>query len=82
MRTSVSIAFMKKRNLTAEAARALAKARHAATPKRERIAHSKAMAAARWNSPAGIARRRAIIERKISELQAKLAELDEMAKGQ
>jgi|HubBroStandDraft_6_1064221.scaffolds.fasta_scaffold2089332_1 hypothetical protein len=71
---------MKKGNITSEAASALAKARHAATPKRERIAHSKAMAAAHWSSPAGIARRRAIIEKKIGALQAKLAELDALEK--
>jgi hypothetical protein len=72
---------MKKGKLTSDAARTLVKARHAATPKRERIAQAKRMSDIYWSSPAGLAKRRAIIEKKIAELQAKLAEIQKLERA-
>ena len=70
---------MKKKNkLTSEAASALVTARHAATPKRARIAEAKRISDIYWSSPAGLAKRRAIIEKKIADLQVKLAEIKEL----
>jgi hypothetical protein len=71
-----------KRSLTSEAASALVKARHDATPKRERIAMAQKMSQDYWSSAAGLAKRRAIIEKKIAELQNKLAEIQKLEKKQ
>ncbi len=58
----------------------LVKARHVATPKRERIAEAKRISNIYWSSAAGLAKRRAIIEKKIAELQAKLVEIRKLEK--
>lgn len=62
------------------AGRALVKLRWDKTPKAARSKHAQVLADAYWKSPAGIAKRRAVLVRKITELQAKLVELDELAK--
>ena len=55
----------------------MVKIRWAKTPKAARSKYAKMLADAHWKSPAGIAKRRAVLVRKIAELQAKLAALDE-----
>jgi hypothetical protein len=72
---------MKKEKLTSEAASVLVKARHAKTPKHERIAEAKRISDIYWSSSAALAKRRAIIEKKITELQAKLAEIQKLEKS-
>jgi hypothetical protein len=54
--------------------------RHDATPKRKRIAMAKKMSDIYWSPPAGLAKRRVIIEKKIAELQNKLAEIQKLEK--
>jgi hypothetical protein len=70
-----------KSNLTSEAARALVQVKHERSTKAERIAHAKVMSQAHWQSPSALAKRRAILEKKIAELQAKLAEIEKLEKG-
>jgi hypothetical protein len=80
VRTSDKAGALKKtkRNLTSEAARALVQVKHERSTKAERIAHGKLMGQARWQSPAGLAKRRTILEKKIAELQTKLAEIEKL----
>lgn len=68
---------MKRQKDNSAAGRAMVKIRWAKTPKAARSKYAKMLADAHWKSPAGIAKRRAVLVRKIAELQAKLAALDE-----
>jgi hypothetical protein len=43
-------------------------------------AHGKLMSDAYWQSPVGLAKRRAILEKKITDLQVKLAEIQKLEK--
>jgi hypothetical protein len=71
----------KRKFLTSDAARALVQAKHDAMTDDQHSAHGRLMSEAYWLSPAGLAKRRAVIEKKISALQAKLAELTALEKS-
>ncbi len=65
----------------ARAGRAMVKIRWDKTPKAARSKHAQVLADAYWKSPARIAKRRAVLVRRIAELQARLAELDAQGKA-
>jgi hypothetical protein len=71
---------VKRQKANSAAGRAMVRIRWAKTPRAARSKYAKMLADAHWKSPAGLAKRRAVLVRKITELQAKLAELDEQAK--
>jgi hypothetical protein len=70
----------KNKSLGSDAARALVRVKLEKMKPAEVQAHAKMMSKAYWQSPAALARRRAIIEKKIAELQAKLAEIQKLEK--
>lgn len=71
----------KKKILTSDAARALVQAKHEAMTADQHSSHGRLMSEAYWSSSAGLAKRRAVIEKKIAALQVKLAEVAKLEKA-
>jgi hypothetical protein len=67
-----------KNNFSSDAGRRLVSVKLAKMSASEIKAHSKLMSDAYWQSPSALAKRRAILEKKIGELQTKLAEIEKL----